>query len=70
VIEPQGPLLFDFAKATPEAPAPQAPAIDVASAAPETSLADLFNVKTIGGTRLTNPRTGQPLIPRSRRQYG
>lgn len=71
VIEPQEPLLFDFAKAAPEAPVPpQAPATDVASVAPETSLADLFSVKTIGGTRLTNPRTGQPLIPRSKRSYG
>jgi hypothetical protein len=65
-IEPSGPLMFDFAKATPEA-APAMPEPDVTDQA--SSLADLFKVKDIGGAR-PDPRTGAPLIPRHRRTYG
>src|SRR5262245_18665233 len=66
-IEPQTPLILDFAKATPE-PEPEMPVETDALETPQ--LADLFKVKTIGGTRLANPYTGQALIPSHRRQYG
>jgi hypothetical protein len=59
-----------------EAPAPKAAPPQDMETPPATpgptgeSLADVFKVRDIGLTGLTDPATGQPLLPRHRRQYG
>lgn len=61
----------EFASAIPETPPPAPVTTPAGLAADDFSpLADIFQVGDIGGAAALDPRTGQALIPRSRRMYG